>query len=432
MTLSQYFNVRHLILAAALTAGLGPGDHANAQEQRAFLVDLNSRTVTEFGTLDGNPIQPTAINDVGQVVGYSYAAERRPLSAFITGPDGMGVRDLGTLREIGSRAFDLNDTGQVVGDSPLVAEGRPGLLSTHAFITGPNGMGMRDLGTLGGSEGDNSHAFGINDAGQVVGNSTAAEPPRSPHAFITGPDGMGMRDLGTLVGGYLSSASEINNAGQVVGYSVTATGEIHAFITGPDGLGMRDLGTLGGGNSVAVDINGTGWVVGYSYMPTEGPFPYHAFITGPHGAGIRDLGTLGGNSGFATGINDAGQVVGWAETAEGSIHAFITRPEGRGMMDLNSLVDLPEGWVLTNASDITNNGQMIATGVIPEPETYALMLAGLGLVGLMARHRKAEGRVSTIRFRATASALGHYGRTGSPRAQSHSWSWVCEASFFTA
>ena len=59
------------------------------------------------------------------------------------------------------------------------------------------------------------------------------------------------------------------------------------------------------------------------------------------------------------------------------------------MMDLNSLslVGLPAGVVLESANGINNAGQVIATA-IPEPEVYALFLAGLALVGFIARRKK--------------------------------------------
>jgi hypothetical protein len=38
--------------------------------------------------------------------------------------------------------------------------------------------------------------------------------------------------------------------------------------------------------------------------------------------------------------------------------------------------------------DLNNHGQILAIAAIPEPETYAMLLAGLGLVGFIAGRRK--------------------------------------------
>ena len=71
-----------------------------------------------------------------------------------------------------------------------------------------------------------------------------------------------MQDLGFLEGGYGSEAYGINAAGQVVG-EADANGYMRAFLKDP-GQPMQDLGDLGGGASRAWGINDAGQVVGRS------------------------------------------------------------------------------------------------------------------------------------------------------------------------
>jgi probable HAF family extracellular repeat protein len=153
--------------------------------------------------------------------------------------------------------------------------------------------GMTDLGTLGGTT---STAYGINDLGQIVGQSYLEGGPN--HAFLY--TGGVMLDLGTLdldnPGGTSSRAYAINNSGQIVGRASTAEGDTHAFLyVGVPGAGgvMHDLGTLvlpeNAFDSEAHAINNSGQIVGWS-MINANPQIYHAFRL--YGT-MADLGTLG-------------------------------------------------------------------------------------------------------------------------------------------
>jgi probable HAF family extracellular repeat protein len=142
--------------------------------------------------------------------------------------------------------------------------------------------------TVVGSIGNNSGGAGINISGEVVG---AGDPDGlgNLQAFLWSPTA-GVQWLGSL-GGELSAATGINDAGSVVGMSYTATDTQHAFFWTQAG-GMQDLTpdltSIGGGTAEAV--NSSNQVVGY-YFP-NGSRSTEGFIWTQAG-GLQTVGPAG-------------------------------------------------------------------------------------------------------------------------------------------
>lgn len=225
------------------------GDYrpTGALYNHAYLYTPGSSNMVDLGTLGGPESYARGLNDLGYVVGYSSNSGDIHYRAFLYTP-GLGMSD---LLEAPSMAYDINNNGQIVGDFGTSDR------ENHGFLYS-QGSGVTDLGTLGG---ERSSAYAINNSGQVVGESLTTA--RNTHAFLYTP-GLGMVDLGTLYGSPESVAWDINDLGQVVGRSGMADGvNNHAFLYTRD-LKIVDLGTLGGASSSALAINNAGQIVGWA------------------------------------------------------------------------------------------------------------------------------------------------------------------------
>jgi len=301
-------------------ASLSPGmDRANGINDAGLVVgDYGGNNVAttwtatggyhEVRRLDGSTDCCSTLTDVnatGHASGWSFSD--RPVSAVIWTQLSNSEEDL--LVPERAYASNINDGGDVVGyhfdvGGPFSAFFKPSGGSPVSLTTGAGAV--------------NAYAFGINNAGVIVGLIQLGNAGNPVHATVWTHWDAAPTDLGTL-GGFNSGASGINQEGDVVGYSEIAGGARHAMLWTLES-GMVDLSSWPNGctgDSEAMTLNDLGVIGGTCngapvlWSATEGmrslPLPRGVSLGEPHA------------------INNANQVVGIFNGFGGAIWT-ITNP----------------------------------------------------------------------------------------------------------
>lgn len=252
----------------------------------------------DLGVLPGGTKSlATDINDSGVIVGFSYVGTLDQQAVWwpdpTAGPETLvGLIEL-RFEDQQSLAIEINDAGQV-----LVAA------TPQAFVVDPHsGFSIAILPPF------EQHGFDVNDMngrGQVVGDGIIEWPPCEDcepnpitRGFIWDPSSGTTTILDPLDGATSSTATAINDRGQVVG---SADGR--PFIWNPSDATIRELERLPGDEwAYPFDLNDQGLTVGVSGS--------RAVLWDTATGDTRNLGTVlpdGGHS-VANGVNEVGQVV---------------------------------------------------------------------------------------------------------------------------
>lgn len=351
------------------------------------IIDLgpqgNSSTVDAVGLNQAGQVSgSTTVQSTG--VGDAFSYQNGILTLIGLGPVTMN----GYTTQATSSAFGLNDAGLIIG---AVVNAATELLTAAEWLNGKMSL-LPSLGSIP----DADTAFAVNNGGQIVGTS-------NNHAVLWQSGTVQQLDTGGTGG----SAYGINDSGQVVGVTYSNTGSDAT-------LWQNGKATYVGspGASAAYGINKSGEVVGSSWFGTQTSHAF-SYLNGTL-TELTDLNPAGHSQ--ANAVNTAGWVVGQSMPARAFITQGLPIPEHAALwlngnvIDLNSLLPASSGWVLTDATAINDQGQIAGTGTHKgQAESFVLDLNGAIATGLSVQQAETQiqsGQVINATISDSASNVG--------------------------
>jgi hypothetical protein len=293
----------------------------------------------------GTVASSTAINASGWIVGTTPLAPANE-RAWIAGPSSPVTPLPLPPGRMSSRANDINDAGVIAGvvSSASYADPSFGGIAALWIPNGSGGYTIQELGTLPGDLG--STASALNDVGDVVGYSQGSMYRRA--VLFTSPSGI--QDL-TPTGAF--DPQDVNDQRVVVCYST------HASRLDLSTMILQDLGVPAGGSwwsSSGIAINAANQVAGLAILATSTSCDREA-ARYTDGIGWQVFSGCGPINGCGS-INDFGDVTMWVNVA-----AYV-RFEGIGSYRIEDLIVAPVGhWYLfTGTGRINDARQIVVAG----------------------------------------------------------------------